>query len=240
MTRPDRFLVVAAWEPELQSLRRALADRPSLRRRLVARPVGVGLVEAGIGTAHALNEERPAGLIFVGTAGVYPGVSAAPGSAVVVRRLALLSSASLRGEGYFPAPLPVAAETSAALRRTLARAAALPSLDLACPLAITRSSVAARRAARQTGCALENLEAFAVARAAEGAGVPFAAVVGISNVVGPRAHLEWKAWAERASAAACAAVLEALDALRVPTRRRRPPPATRPRAPARRAPRRPA
>jgi hypothetical protein len=158
----------------------------------------------------------------------------------VVRRVALLSGSSLRGEAYFPAPLPVAAETSGALRQGLARAAELPTFDLACPLAITRSRAAGRRAALATGCALENLEAFAVARAAAAAGVPFAAVVGVSNMVGPRAHVEWKAWAERAAAAACAAVLDWQGDLRAPTPRPRRSPAARPSAPARRARRRPA
>jgi hypothetical protein len=55
MTSPAHLLVVAAWEPELRALRRALAERPSLRRRVAARPVGVGLVEAALGTARALE-----------------------------------------------------------------------------------------------------------------------------------------------------------------------------------------
>jgi hypothetical protein len=240
MTSPAHLLVVAAWEPELRALRRALAEGPALRRRVSARPVGVGLVEAALGTARALDEERPEGLIFVGTAGAYPGRTPALGQAAVVRRMALLSGSSLRGDAYFPGPLPLVAQTSGALRQGLARAAGLPTLDLACPLAITLSRAAARRAALATGCALENLEAFAVARAAAAAEVPFAAVVGVSNLVGPRAHLEWKAWAERAAAAACAAVLDWQGELKAPTPRRRRSPAARPSAPARRARRRPA
>jgi len=73
---------------------------------------------------------------------------------------------------------------------------------VACPLAITRTAALARRIAA-TGAALENLEAFAVARAAAAARLPFAAVLGVSNIVGPRAHAEWRANHLAASRAAC-------------------------------------
>jgi purine-nucleoside phosphorylase len=78
---------------------------------------------------------------------------------------------------------------------------------VACPLAITTSPALARKIAGRTGADLENLEAFAVARVADAAGVPFACVLGISNRVGPKAHLEWRANAPRAAAAACRAAL---------------------------------
>jgi purine-nucleoside phosphorylase len=206
---PGRLLVLSGWEPELAALRAALGARPALRRRLSARPAGVGLVDSGIGAARAIAEVKPRAVIFVGTAGIYPsaGGELAVGQAVLARRLLLVSSAALRKEAYFPRPLPVAVETDADLRRALARAARLPIADVACPTAITSARPAARRVAETTGCAAENLEAFAVGRAAVFAGLPFAAVLGLSNAVGPTAHDEWRAYAPKASAAACAAVI---------------------------------
>ena len=66
------------------------------------------------------------------------------------------------------------------------------------PLA-TRAAPAA-----SLGAALENLEAFSVARAAAAAGVDaVAAVLGIANRVGPRGHQEWRAHHAAASRAAC-------------------------------------
>jgi nucleoside phosphorylase len=214
-TRPaGRVLVFSAWDPELAVLRAALARDPALARRVVARAAGVGLVEAGIGATAALAETTARAVIFVGTAGIYPGASAAlaVGGAVAARRLKLVSTAALRGEGYLPAVLPVAVEVDARLRRALA----LPLADVACPVAITSTRRAARTIASETGCSIETLEAFAVARAAAARGVPFAAVLGLSNAVGPSAHAEWKRFAAPASAAACAAVLAWL---RAPTRR---------------------
>ena len=82
----------------------------------------------------------------------------------------------------------------------------MPALDVACPVAITRTRAAATALARHTGAALENLETFAVARACAQARIPFAAVLGISNRVGPQAHREWLRHAAPAAAAACAVV----------------------------------
>lgn len=202
-----RTLVVAAWDPELRWLRRALDRSPVLARRLVTRAVGVGLIEAAIGTARAIGEIRPARLIFVGTAGRYPRTtpSLATGQAALAGRVQLASGEVLREEAYFPRPLPTAIDTDEGLRRAIAAAALLPVADVACPLAITSSRASARRLAGGSQCSLENLEVFAVARAA--APLPFAAVLGISNEVGPQAHAEWKTFAATASRAACQAIL---------------------------------
>jgi nucleoside phosphorylase len=181
----------------------------------------VGLVDAAVGAARAIAEVKPSAVVFMGTAGLYPGKGAEPAvaQAVAIGKIALLSHATLRSQGYFPGPMCVSVQTSARLRRALARAAALPTADLACPLSITRSALAGRRAARATGCALENLEAFAVARASAAARLPFAAVVGISNDVGPHAHRQWLAAAEAAAAAAGAAIATWLAGVRPPSPR---------------------
>jgi purine-nucleoside phosphorylase len=76
-------------------------------------------------------------------------------------------------------------------------------------VAITKAPGLARKLGA-TGAALENLEVFSVARAAHAAGLPFAAVLGISNVVGPNAHAEWRANHLAASRAACHVVWSTL------------------------------
>jgi futalosine hydrolase len=86
--------------------------------------------------------------------------------------------------------------------------------DVACPLAITSGSATVGRRARTPACDVENLEAFAVARAAARAGLPFAAILGISNAVDPSAHAAWKRNAARAAAAACRAALEVIERAR--------------------------
>jgi nucleoside phosphorylase len=203
---PVRTLVLSAWEPELAPLRRLLRASP-LARHVTLEAIGVGTVDAAVGAAHALARSRPRRAIFVGTAGAYPGAAAralSVGAAAIASELRLVSTATLRGDAYHPAPLVAAAHATAALRARLAGAApdALSDVTVACPLAITLAAALARRIAA-TGAALENLEAFAVARASAAAHVPFGAVLGVSNVVGPKAHAEWRANHLAASRAAC-------------------------------------
>jgi len=97
-----------------------------------------------------------------------------------------------------------------ALRR-IAAASGLLLADVACPLAITSRPAPVKRGSRAPACDVENLEAFAVARAAAAADLPFAAILGISNAVGPSAHAAWKRNATRAAAAACRAALEVIE-----------------------------
>ncbi len=169
--------------------------------------VGVGLVEAAAGCARLLQRLRPRAIILVGTAGLYPGAGGAPaiGGACVAGRISFASHAASRGLAYLPGPMPVVVEGPSPLARRIA-GKELAVLDVACPPAITRSPAAARTLAGHTGAVLENLEAFAVARAAAAARVPFAAVLGVTNQVGPRAHAQWRAHADEAAAAACACV----------------------------------
>ena len=179
---------------------------------MVARSAGVGLVEAAIGATAAIAEMKPEAVIFVGTAGLYPNrrLDLALAGVAAARRLVLSADGVTTGDAYLPRALPAAQETTLALRR-IAAATGLLMADVACPLAITSRPVAVGRRGRAPACDLENLEAFAVARAAAVAGLPFAAILGISNAVGPSAHAAWKRNATRAAAAACRAALEVIE-----------------------------
>jgi purine-nucleoside phosphorylase len=205
------ILILSAWEPEIAPLRAWLA-RPTARvlaRSVRCRPVGVGAVDAGIGAARAIADVGPARVIFVGTAGSYvvTGGALPIGTVALPEELVLCSTATLRADGYLPAPMiqraPVAADLLADLRRTAPEAA---RGSAATTLAITRTAALARRIARATGAVAENLESFAVARAAARTDVPAAVVLGIANRVGPRAHSEWRRHHEAASKAACQVV----------------------------------
>jgi purine-nucleoside phosphorylase len=235
-------LIVAAFPPELKALAAALRTRAQDGGAPVARAaVGVGLVEAAAGAARTIALLEPRAVVLIGTAGRYPTAAGAPpiGAVALVRRARLASATVAAEDAYLPGLIPAAADTDPRLRRELGRGQRLPSLDVACPLGITRGARTAAALAAATGAALENLEAFAVARACDRAGVPFAAVLGITNDVGPRAHAQWQAHAAAAAAAACAVVRRWLDSerasprapLTAPTRRPSPRPADRRRAP---------
>jgi nucleoside phosphorylase len=201
-------LVLSAWEPEIAHLRRLA--RAFDRERLALATVGVGAVDAALGAAAAIAAARPARVIFVGTAGAFPRgrATTAIGTVAIARELSLASTAALRGDGYLPEPIATRAPTSATLSAALAACAAakspVPLLGVARPIAVTRSATLGRHLAHATGAALENLEAFAVARAAAAAGIDaMTAVLGIANRVGPRGHQEWRAHHDAASRAAC-------------------------------------
>jgi nucleoside phosphorylase len=198
-------LIVSAFEPEIAPLRALIGGL----RDVEAATVGVGAVDAAVGAARAIASAGPVRVIFVGTAGAYRrGRSTTPviGTAAVAGQLHCVSTAALRGEGYLPELVVVRSETSGPLREALSSGARRPPdgpAGVACPLAITRSAKLGHQIAAATGATLENLEAFAVGRAAAAAGVDFAAVLGVANRVGPSGHREWRQHHRTASRAAC-------------------------------------
>ena len=209
-----RTLVVSAFEPEVEPLRRLVRGA----RGVELGPVGIGAIDAAVGAAQAIAAARPERVIFVGTAGIYgqgKPARAALRTAVVASELFCASSAVLRGDGYLPGPMVLRVETSRRLRPLLAACAGdgqgKDPLAVASPLAITRSAALGRRIAAATGAAVENLETFAVARAAEAAGVEFGAVLGIANRVGPNGHEEWLRHHREASRVACELVARFLE-----------------------------
>jgi nucleoside phosphorylase len=208
-----RTLVVSAFEPEIAPLRPLLAGR----RDVQAETVGIGAVDAAVGAARAIAAARASRVIFVGTAGVYPRgtvTAGAIGAAAIAGELHSVSTAALRGDGYLPEPLVVRARASETLGAALAacgRGRALRPQAVACPMAITHSASLARQIAGATGATLENLEAFAVCRAAGAAGIEFAAVLGVANRVGPAGHREWLEHHRAASRAACRLVARFLE-----------------------------
>lgn len=220
--------MLSAFEPELAPLRAALARAVFSPAAVRCAPAGIGAVDAAIGAAREIAARRPRLVLFVGTAGGYgAGAGARIGAVVVGQRIVLASTASARGDGYLPAPMSATVDTDPAVRQALLRSSGQSPLllgDVATPLAITSAARLGQLLARTTGAAVENLEAFAVARAAALAGIPCGAVLGVSNQVGPGAHAQWLRHQALATRAACRVVEDYLaevlneKALRAPNR----------------------
>ncbi len=203
-----RVLIVAAWEPELARLHQRLASSPAARVNVTLATVGVGSVEAGIGTTRAIADTRPAAVVLVGTAGAYSGMKPIlrVGSVALVDVVRLASSAVCRDQAYYPPPLRDRVDLGGALSMAIGDASGESIISQAvCPLGITKGPEVAQLFSQDLG-RIENLEAFGVVRAAELHGLPSAVVVGISNRVGPRAHREWLAHGKAAAGHACDAV----------------------------------
>ena len=203
------ILILAAWPPELTALRRHRRRRShQAAAPVVLDTVGVGLVEAAIGATASIEKHRPQKLVLIGTAGVFPAARAAHpiGSVAVATTIHLASQAVVEKSAYLPSTLPARLDTHRGLTRAIQRISDAPDATVLCPLGITRTTRLARQRQRNPGAQLENLEAFAIARAAARARIPFTAVLGISNIVGPQGHTQWQANAAAAAARANRAV----------------------------------
>lgn len=150
---------------------------------LPGRTVGIGPVVAAASTARILASLQPDAVVLVGTAGSYRG-GPPIGRACVAARVGLADGAAAMGLGYVPRPpAPIPCDP-----RLLARTD-LPRHDVLTTGAITTDPLLAERMA--DGWQVEHLEAYGVACACAAAEVPFLAILGIANVVGPDAHVQW-------------------------------------------------
>jgi futalosine hydrolase len=193
MTRQP-LLVVTAVEPE------ADAVRAGLDGRLTVAAVGVGPAAAAAGTARllALAEAggRPyAGVVCLGIGGGFAGRVEVGGTAIATRSIAADLGAE-SPDGFLPiddlgfgtARVDADAGLVAALR------AALPDAAVGTVLSVSTVTGTAASTAALTGrfpdAVAEAMEGYGVACAA--AGLPFAEVRTISNVVGPRDRSAWR------------------------------------------------
>jgi nucleoside phosphorylase len=188
------ILVVAAVREELGDLGGAA--------------LGIGPVVAAARMARVLAEQRPEGVVMIGTAGAYPD-GPPVGVAVQAGRLGLADGAAAMALGYTPLPpAPVRADHRL-----------LPALDLPVHDVLTMGAVSTDPVLTERlgdGWDVEHLECFGAAWACHDAGVPFTAVLGIANRVGPDAHAEWLTWRGRGQDAARDAVRVALAARQGP------------------------
>jgi nucleoside phosphorylase len=165
---------------------------------LDGRALGVGVVAAAAATARLLAAGEASGVVLLGTAGSFPG-GPPVGSVVRARRLGLGDAAVAMGWGYVPgAPVELVADAALSSRIQAVEA------DVLTNIAITTDPELALRYA--VAWRVEHMECFGVAWACAQAGVPFAAVLGITNEVGPGAHAAWVANREACEAAVRAVV----------------------------------
>jgi purine-nucleoside phosphorylase len=152
--------------------------------QLEGHTVGVGPVVAAATAAALLERLKPDAVILIGTGGAYPG-GPKIGTAVVSRKLGLSYGVAAMGLGYVPRPpRPVDANLE-----LLSRLDGVPRYNVLTVGAVTTDNTLATRLS--DGWEVEHLEAYSVALACHLAKIPFAAVLGITNRVGPDAHAQW-------------------------------------------------
>ena len=202
------LLIVAAHAPEMAGLRTFLSDQliADIRGLHVrAKAVGIGAAAAGSATARAIIAVEPRGVLLIGSCGVYPNMDRyKPHDVVISSRIALVSHAVNAQRSEFPKPMRTVLESDELISTGLRNASPRAHVAaVACPLAQTIDDQVAASVQPTTGCEAENLEAFAVATACKAAEIPFAAVLGVSNIVGSTGSDDWKQF-QRASVNAAA------------------------------------
>jgi len=145
--------------------------------------VGVGPIVAAARAAAILARVKPEQVGLVGTGGSYPG-GPPVGAAVSSAKLGLSYGVATMGLGYVPrAPSPCEGDPN------LISALEVEPHNILTVGAVTTDAQLAQRLS--DGWTVEHLEAFGVALACREAGIPFIAVLGISNIVGADAHIQW-------------------------------------------------
>jgi nucleoside phosphorylase len=181
-----KFLVLAAFDPELVRFRELVMDE------IACDAVGVGLVDAAAGVTRCILRHRPTHVLLIGTCG---GLRIATGEVVCGSRARLVAP---KGE-ELPPPLVSDQDFDAELTATLVSAGA-KCVQIANTVGVTTDDVAAARLAEEHD--VEHLEAFAFARACASLGVAAGVVLGVANAVGSAGRAEWRANHVAASARA--------------------------------------
>jgi purine-nucleoside phosphorylase len=166
--------------------------------------VGVGPLVAAASAAALVERLQPECVLLLGTGGAYAS-GPAVGTAVVSARLGLSSGVAALGLGYVPRP-PSPIDGDPALLAALPH---VPRAHVRTVGAVTTDLALAERLS--DGWSVEHLEAYAVAWACRCAGVPFLAVLGIANDVGPDAHVQWLTHRDAARQAARDAIVPLLE-----------------------------
>jgi nucleoside phosphorylase len=210
---PVDILLLAAHAPEFVGLRAHLGEQLSGNLRgltVVAKTIGVGMAVAGAGAANRIQQLAPRAVVLLGSCGIYPcGVEYFPLDILVPSRFHLFDASVAAGKAEFPDPMQTVLDPHPLLTAGLAAAggARCRSVPLGTTLAITTDDAIARAVHPATGLEAENLEAFPVALACRAAEVPFAAVLGVTNVVGSQGRTDWFKYQRDAAVAAAEAFL---------------------------------
>jgi nucleoside phosphorylase len=198
-----KVLVVAAWEPELTRFREIASGTPDI----AVDAIGAGVVDAAVGTAHAIARHRPTHAVLIGTCGAL---------ARDLGRLDMVSGTSVElvdSKGELPTEIT---HESLFDEELSARFGGVRRVKIVSTLVPTADEAHANRL--RVRAQVEHLEAFAFARACALAGVRCAAVLSVASMVGPSGREEWRVNNDGASALAAEVTFGALKP------RKKPPP----------------
>jgi futalosine hydrolase len=162
-----------------------------------AHAVGVGVAAAAAGTARLLSGGDYAAVVCVGIGGGFAHRISPGGTVIGTGSIAADLGADspdgfipLSELGFGPDRYPVDPALLDALRKALPGAVPGPILTVSTVTGTAAGTSAITK--RHPDAVAEAMEGFGVATAAAGAGVPFAEIRTISNLVGPRDRGAWR------------------------------------------------
>jgi nucleoside phosphorylase len=195
-TRHADVLLVAAHAPDLAGMRSFLGDKLDGQMRgltIKTKVLGFGAAVAAASCARGILALAPRGVVLIGTCAVFPGLPQyRPYDVILPAKAQLLDANVLARRAAFPDPMQTSAETHGLLRAALGacapRAAQAVVGTMTAPLTDDALAAAIHPA---SGCEADNGELFGVAVACQASNVPFAAVLGVTNIVGSTGRHDW-------------------------------------------------
>jgi nucleoside phosphorylase len=142
-------------------------------------PIGIGLVEAAIRTTRLCMEERPEELTFIGTAGSYGTIG--------LMEIVETKTATNIENGFFDRKTFSPIETIISFAPDVSRETIVNSSTY-----ITQDAPSAQQYLKH-GISLENMELYAIFKAAQAFGIPVRGILIVTNYCYANAHKEFLA-----------------------------------------------
>lgn len=178
------LLICSAFLPEIQALQKYTGGSS----KIVTATLGVGLVSAASRISSIMEYLSVSRILFTGTCGILTPHPISIGDVVRAKMVYSGDIETFSDENHIPDTMPTAVPPA----RFMTPKTTVHDCDVLSPLSITHSKNGADVLRKQfpDGIA-ENLECFAVAWNAEQRGIPFEAILGVTNTIGPDGHIEW-------------------------------------------------
>ena len=182
------LLIASAVAAELEPLASSLGARPIEGGwripGLVLAPLGIGALNAALGLGRWLSEVNE--VVFAGSAGILPGAGFRIGQVVEASQVLLADGAAALGLAHSPLmDRPLTLEAGP-------RRFGCPQAKVVNTGSVTQDLGLALALAQSSGAELETLELYGLALAAQQAGLPWSALLGLTNEVGPLGQGQWQ------------------------------------------------
>ncbi len=183
-----KTLIVAAYPKELQYLCKLGKKKSVLKGNFAYLASGIGAVPATYNLTQFLFKYKPGHIITLNTAGIINKNKFKIGDVVLAKTL---STSSMLKEVYTPESIKdITLKPKVTLKSLGIKTPKLKTASVFCTQEIS-SSETMRKNLMKAGHDIETMEAYAYAYVAKRHNIPIVSLLGLSNVIGPKAHDEW-------------------------------------------------